>query len=87
MRKVYEEILKTTFRETVVLKRSQLHFTQAKMAELLEMSERSYSDLENGLFCCSAVTLMLYLTYCCDDVQRFVDEMKRKIERAVEDVA
>ncbi|MCM1363777.1 MAG: helix-turn-helix domain-containing protein [Faecalibacterium sp.] len=64
-----------------------LNISQAKMAELLEMSERSYADIESGKSCCSAVTLVLYLIYCCDDVPRFLDELKAKFEQADVDAA
>ncbi|MCM1393257.1 MAG: helix-turn-helix transcriptional regulator [Ruminococcus sp.] len=87
MRTTYTESLKKTFRNHVIVKRMQLNISQAKMAELLEMSERSYADIESGKSCCSAVTLALYLIYCCDDVPGFLDELKAKFEQADADAA
>ncbi len=87
MRTVYVEVLKTEFRNHVMIRREELNLSQAKMSELLEISERAYSDIESGKSCCSALTLALYLIYCCDDVQGFIDELKARFEKANEDAA
>lgn len=87
MRKKYEAILKTMFRGHVLRKRKQLKLTQEKMAQKLVMDNRSYAYLEHGKNGCSALTLALYLIYCCDDVQGFLDELKSAFENANEDVA
>ncbi len=63
MRTVYVEVLKTEFRNHVMVRREELNLSQAKMSELLEISERAYSDIESGKSCCSALTLALYLIF------------------------
>ncbi len=87
MRTVYVEVLKAEFRNHVMIRREELNLSQAKMSELLEISERAYSDIESGKSCCSALTLALYLIFCCDDVQGFLDELKARIEKANEEAA
>ncbi|MCM1364120.1 MAG: helix-turn-helix domain-containing protein [Faecalibacterium sp.] len=84
MRTTYTEVLKKLFRNHVIVKRMQQNMSQAKMAELLEMSERSYADIESGKSCCSAVTLMIY---CCDDVQGVINELKERMENINENIA
>lgn len=87
MRKVYERMLKTMFRKQIICKRKEMKLTQAQMSENLEMSVRSYCDLENGKYKCSAITLVLYLIYCCDDVNSFLNGLKSEFEKASEDAA
>ncbi len=44
------------------------------------MAVRSYIDLDHGKTSCSAVTLVLYLIYVCDEPQAFLDELKVAFE-------
>lgn len=76
MRKTYQYILKIYFNHDLVQMRTTLHLTQAQMAELLSMDDRSYIDLDHGKSCCSAVTLALYLAFVCDDVLKFVEGLR-----------
>lgn len=64
--------------------RSDKGLSQARFAELLLMDPRSYADLEKGASCCCALTLLLYLVFCCRDVQGFVDEMRQMILKVYE---
>ena len=50
--------------------------TQAKFAELLLLDTRSYAAIEKGEYGCCALTLMMFLLFCCRDVQGFVDEFR-----------
>lgn len=52
------------------------------MAEKLAMDERSYIDLDHGKTCCSAVTLALFLIYVCEDVGKFLLELKNALEES-----
>lgn len=87
MRNLYTGILKDTFRIELMKFRTERNLTQARMSERIEMSERSYADIESGKSCCSAVTLVLYLVYCCDDVDGFLSKLKERMEKVNEDVA
>lgn len=55
------------------------NLTQAQFAEILLIAPRSYAAIENGEHGCCALTLMMFLAFCCNDVQSFVDEFKPQI--------
>ena len=48
----------------------------------MAMDERSYIDLDHGKTCCSAVTLVLFLIYVCEDVEKFLSELKNALEES-----
>ena len=87
MRKRYHEILKRFFCNKLVQIRTQEGLTQEKMASALLMDERSYIDLEHGKTGCSAVTLVLFLMYVCNDVPGFIEELYNAFETAKEQIA
>ena len=58
--------------------------TQAQFAEILLIEPRSYAAIENGEHGCCALTLMLFLIFCCKDVQGFVNGFKPKIIEIIE---
>lgn len=86
MRKIYGNILKKCFYRNLVQARVRMELTQSKMADKLAMDDRSYINLEHGKSCCSAVTLVLFLLYCCDS-SAFLEEMRYEIEKASETAA
>lgn len=81
MKSEYKEIIKERFRKELIRTRYEAKLTQEEMAEKLDMSARSYSDLEAGKSCCSAVTFVLYLFYVCDDRNKFLDEIYTDFEK------
>lgn len=81
MRTILKKLFKRYFHNHLVRTRNELAWTQAEMAEVLAMAERSYIELDHGKSCCSGDTLMLYLSYCCDDPKKFVDEFKVLYEK------
>lgn len=80
MRKQYTSIFKEFFYKKLIYSRNELGISQEEMAERLEMAVRSYIDLDHGKTGCSAVTLVLYLIYVCDEPQTFLDELKENFE-------
>lgn len=76
MREQYTHIFKEFFHQNLVHSRYVLGISQEEMAERLEMAVRSYIDLDHGKTGCSAITLVLYLIYICDQPQLFLDELK-----------
>ena len=80
MRKLCENILKRYFYKHLIRTRDDLAWTQAKMAKTLAMDERSYIDLDHGKSSCSALTLILFLIYCCDDPVKFLNDFKAVYE-------
>lgn len=81
MRKQYTNILKNFFRKKLIITRPRLRLTQEQMAQRLYMDDRSYIALEHGKSCCGAVTLSLFLIYCCDDPVVFLSELKEAFEQ------
>ena len=80
MRKAYHKILKSCFYNSLVHTRANLGLTQSQMAEKLAMDDRSYINLDHGKNCCSAITLVLFLIYCCSDPLGFLGDLKNAIE-------
>lgn len=80
MRKIYHEILKTCFHTNLIQSRDALGLTQAEMAEILAMDERSYSDLDLGKSCCSNITLALFLARVCKDPEKFLEDLRHAFE-------
>ena len=64
-----------------------MKYTQSQMADLLVMDDRSYAELDHGNSCCSALTLVLYLIYCCDDPLAFLDTLRKVLEDLEDDAA
>lgn len=87
MRNTYRRVLKNCFNNVLVRTRTEQALTQSQMAERLAMDERSYIDLDHGKSCCSAVTLALFLIYCCCDPLGFLGEFKDAIETEIESAA
>ena len=61
MRTEKETLLKNELRMLAILTRDRLGLTQREMAERLEMSENSYSDIETGVYMCGTLTAILLL--------------------------
>ncbi len=80
MREEYHNKLKIFFRNKLLLTRGFLNLTQEQMSERLEISLRNYSELERGKNSCNALTLVLFLIYCCPDVKQFLNELKELYE-------
>ena len=76
IRKMYLHLLKRYFCHQLVQTRTSLGLTQFAMAERLMMDERSYIDLDHGKSCCSALTLVLFLIYSCEDPLAFLHELR-----------
>lgn len=87
MRKHYNDILRKIFCDNLVRTRVKNGLTQAKMAELLIMDDRSYIELDHGKNSCSALTLSLFLIYCCTDVNSFLKELRAAYEKEAENIA
>ena len=56
-----EEILKEELRVLALITRDRLNLKQREMADILEMSESSYSDIETGRTMCGTLTTVLLL--------------------------
>lgn len=50
--------------------------SQEKMAEILNISTRAYSNIERGKFCCSLETFINYLIVLNGDMNKLIDDLK-----------
>ena len=64
-----ETILGEEFRFLAIQTRERLHLTQREMGDRLQMSESSYSDIERGVYKCSALSAILLLNMQDDPAQ------------------
>lgn len=58
------DCLKKSFRNELIAKRAELELSQEEMAEKLNISLRSYSNLEHGISFCSALSLINFVNNC-----------------------
>ena len=68
------DILKNYFKNEFVNKRAELGLSQEEMAENLNISLRSYSDLEHGKYCCSLSSFINYVNNCEADKDRLFSD-------------
>ncbi len=61
------DLLKHYLRGIAILFRHRKNLTQEQLAAMLHISVRSYSDLECGKYCFSAVTLIIFLALLPDE--------------------
>lgn len=89
MRQATHTVIKAHFCEHITATRRKFKWTKRKMAEKLDMDDRSYSDIEKGEFACSAVTLVLYLVFVLQEEEQitFLLELRRLILKSWEEIA
>ena len=56
-----KHILGEELRFLAIRTREHLNLTQKEMSEMLQMSESSYSDIERGVYKCSALSAILLI--------------------------
>ena len=61
-------ILGEEFRFLAIKTRERLHLTQREMGDRLQMNESSYSDIERGVYNCSALSAILLLNMQDDPI-------------------
>lgn len=69
------EVLKNYFKNEFGNKRAELGISQEKMAENLNISLRSYSNLEHGKYCCSLPSFINYVNNCQVDKDKLFTEV------------
>lgn len=76
------ECLKKSFRNELITKRAELNLSQEQMAELLNISLRSYSNLEHGISFCSALSLINFVNNCNVDKEKLFAMFEKIINDA-----
>lgn len=84
MRKIYSEIMKEVTHKNLTAYKTKNKCTIATIAEILDIDPRSCSDICRGKSTFSALSLVRYLIYCCDDVDALLAEIKQRFESAEE---
>lgn len=76
------ECLKKNFRNELITKRAELNLSQEQMAEKLNISLRSYSNLEHGISFCSALSLINFVNNCDVDKEKLFAMFEKIINDA-----
>ena len=81
----YKPFLQSTLTAYAKTYRKEKRYTQENMAELLGIDVRSYSDLEHGIYCFSAVTLIFLLLLLTDaELQQLLSQLRKARQQAYE---
>lgn len=76
------DCLKKKFRNELIAKRAELELSQEEMAEKLNISLRSYSNLEHGISFCSALSLINFVNNCDVDKEKLFAMFEKIINDA-----
>ena len=69
--------LRTYISQRLAKARKEAGMTQSKFSELLMMDTRSYVALEHSRNFCCTLTFILYLCFCCNDVEGLVNDLRQ----------
>lgn len=76
------DYLKNSFKNELITKRAELELSQEEMAERLNISLRSYSNLEHGICFCSALSLINFVNNCNVDKEKLFSMFEKIINDA-----
>lgn len=76
------DYLKNSFKNELISKRVELNLSQEEMAERLNISLRSYSNLEHGICFCSALSLINFINNCDADKDKLFSEFENIINNS-----
>ena len=85
MRNTYKMILKEYLQNKIVSERKNSALVQEAMADKLEMSWRSYANIENGKNMCSTLTFIIYLLNFKPSTEEMLAEIRELFEKATEE--
>lgn len=88
MRQITHSVIKAHFCKHIVITRHKYRWTKRKMAEALDMDDRSYAYIEKGESACSAATLVLYLVFVLKEEEQigFLEELRSQIMQRWEEI-
>lgn len=85
LRQCYKLLIQRLFSSHLRQYRGQRGLTQEQMAELLCMAPRSYADLESGAYCCSGLTIILFLLLLEDeDILHLLHNARKQLREAAQ---
>ena len=80
MKEDYRNALRKTLCTWMGSTRISLNLTQDKMAEVLLIDVRSYSDIDRGISLCGTLTLVLFLVYLCPEPVALLNDIHLAFE-------
>ena len=88
MRQTTHSVIKAHFCKHIVITRHKYRWTKRKMAEALDMDDRSYAYIEKGESACSAATLVLYLVFVLKEEEQigFLEELRSQLMQRWEEI-
>ena len=87
MKEDYRNALRKTLCNWMGSTRISLNLTQDKMAEVLLIDVRSYSDIDRGISLCSTMTLVLFLVNYCTEPEKLLHEIRTAFDDVRQGVA
>lgn len=87
MRNAIQKELKNYLAKRMKQARKEKNLSQLKMAELLQMDTRSYSDIENGKSLCGTVTFICFLLFVADSIDKEFSGIAVVIEKVKDNAA
>ena len=84
MRDKVERILKQELRFLALKTRNRLELTQKQMSELLFMNEKSYSDIETGVYMCGTLTCII-LIMMQEDPNTCLQNLRQQIDKVYDE--
>lgn len=85
MDRIYEDILKEYLAKKIKETRKQEKLTQEQMAEELNISTRSYANIEHGQSICKVQTLFHFLSFY-HEPEQLLKEITQLIENTKENI-
>lgn len=85
MKESFHMALKYCLSNLLFETRKENRLSQEEMAYFLSISTRSYSDLENGKFCCSLNTFLRFLYVFCEEPYPILDHLIGLLDTADSD--
>ena len=76
------DCLKSILKNELISKRAELNLSQEEMAERLDISLRSYSNLEHGICFCSALPLINFINNCNVDKDKLFSDFEKIINNS-----
>ncbi len=81
MKKRYLDSFKEIYAKNLMQERDNSNLTLQQMASKLHIDPRSYIEIDHGRSTGSALTLAMFLIYCCSDVNSFLETLKDEFDK------
>ena len=76
MKEEAKKAVKRYTRGELMRTRWELGVSREEMGFRMGMTAWGYKDLERGISCCSLISMLLFVNYCCKDPEAFLKGLK-----------